>query len=252
VSARAQLRQHGFTLIEMAIVVAIFGLVVSGALYGLGAYLEQQAQTQTRRALDDGERALSLFVMQFGRLPCPDTDMDGVEDRAGCGTGDLKMGVLPWQSLGVAREAVRDGWQHFLSYAVTGDVTEDDALDCSTGEANYGAVRDAGRLEPVDDPSGAGSQWPSAAPVPPRAAYVLLSHGSNGFGAFMGGGTQYQSGQGSAGEQHNALVDTSNDRRDNGGFLAEEFAVTAGDDRLRFRTPAQIFYDIGCNHNGAL
>jgi len=60
-----------------------------------------------------------------GRLPCPDTDNDGVEDCP-VGPAPAQLGRLPWKTLGLAD--LRDGSGECLWYAVSGNFMDGTAL----------------------------------------------------------------------------------------------------------------------------
>jgi len=92
---------QGYTLIELA-----FGLVVLGVLvvalwrFGFTATqrIEQMEAPQTLVAAD---QALIGFIAANNRLPCPDTDNDGLEN-----CGGAAIGRLPVVTLGLARADV--------------------------------------------------------------------------------------------------------------------------------------------------
>lgn len=113
--------QHGFTLIEMAIVLVIVGLLVAGLLLPLTAQIDQRNYNETQRELQDIRDALIGFALSNaatdGRpyLPCPDTNGDGFEDRVAgvCASVDAR---LPWATLGLAR---LDRWGNPYGYRVT-------------------------------------------------------------------------------------------------------------------------------------
>lgn len=109
-------RQKGFTLIEIAIVLLIVGLVIGGMIAPLGTLLEQKRVGETRRAMEDAKEALFGFAMSRGYLPCPAiSSTNGLEDRSG-GVCRKRIGLLPWATLGVPR---LDGWNRVLGYTVT-------------------------------------------------------------------------------------------------------------------------------------
>ena len=72
--------------------------------------------------LEDIREALIGFAVTNARLPCPDTNGDGQEDR---GLGpvapnrvcDVPLGNLPWSDLGVPQF---DSWGRLFIYRVTG------------------------------------------------------------------------------------------------------------------------------------
>ncbi|HUW25479.1 MAG TPA: prepilin-type N-terminal cleavage/methylation domain-containing protein [Gallionella sp.] len=63
--------QPGFTLVEMAIVLAIVGLLLGGLIPTLSAQMESQRINETRKQLDEIQQALMGFAIINGRLPCP-------------------------------------------------------------------------------------------------------------------------------------------------------------------------------------
>ena len=106
----------GFSLIELAVVLVIIGLLVGGGIAALTAATDQARRSEAGRQLDHIREALYGFAMSNGRLPCPDTDdpPDGVEDTAAGDCAEAE-GALPWVELGLGR---RDPWGNPLRYRV--------------------------------------------------------------------------------------------------------------------------------------
>jgi len=111
----ARRRWRGFTLLEVAIVVLILGLLLGGMLVPLSVQRENRERAETQASLDEIKEALYGFVLVNRRLPCPDTDGDGTEDRSG-GTCSQAVGVVPWADLGVKG---LDAWAQPFGYRVT-------------------------------------------------------------------------------------------------------------------------------------
>ncbi len=108
----------GFTLIEMAIAIAVIGLMLGSILVPLSRQVEQRQIAATRAALDEIREALLGFAIAKGYLPCPAISAtNGLEDRTGsvC-TGGKRQGFVPWQTLGVSK---LDGWGNIFRYSVT-------------------------------------------------------------------------------------------------------------------------------------
>jgi prepilin-type N-terminal cleavage/methylation domain-containing protein len=150
---RATLRAPvaGFSLVELAIVLAIVGLLMMSLTYTLSAQVEQRNFEDTRRRLDQARELVLAFAIVNGRLPCParstsagaevrvaDTDLvvanrgkcqdaGGVVDYYGGAPGGAVGGLLPaatigYQQVDSAGFAV-DAWQNRIRYVVANLIT---------------------------------------------------------------------------------------------------------------------------------
>lgn len=117
-------RESGFTLIEMAIVVAIMAFLLGGLLAPLSAQKENQRRAENLTLLNQAVESLYGFAVVNGRLPCPDTDADGLEDMAGCQfqATATNSGDLPAATLGIQGF---DAWGVRLRYIVNGAFASD-------------------------------------------------------------------------------------------------------------------------------
>ncbi|MDD3883795.1 MAG: prepilin-type N-terminal cleavage/methylation domain-containing protein [Gallionella sp.] len=183
---------RGFTLIEMAIVLLITGLLLGGLLIPFGTRIAQQQRQDTQARLDAAQEALLGHVLATGRFPCP-ADPTLASTTAGAGlarmppcTGNLSSGALPWATLGL-RET--DAWGNRLSYRVSSDFA--DAIDSNT----------LGGCSPNPAPLHASFALCSTATLDILAASggttiaidvpaIIISHGANGAGAYTPQGTQ--------------------------------------------------------------
>lgn len=122
------IKGSGFSLVEMAIVLVIIGLMLGGLLMPLSAQMDQRRTSETQQTLNQIQDALLGFAIANGRLPCPATlATAGVESPVGGGVCTNPWnGFLPAVTLGItpidnAGFAV-DGWQtpaNRIRYAVT-------------------------------------------------------------------------------------------------------------------------------------
>jgi prepilin-type N-terminal cleavage/methylation domain-containing protein len=115
---------HGFTLVEMAVVLVILGFVIGALLLPLEAQRQQLFQSQIQSTLVSAEKALMGYAQSQGRLPCPATSTsDGIADPSIGGTCTVSDGFLPAATLGI-RPTDEDGyaldpWNNRIRYAVT-------------------------------------------------------------------------------------------------------------------------------------
>ncbi|UCV01400.1 hypothetical protein KI609_09310 [Acidovorax radicis] len=91
-------RSRGFGMVQVLLLIAVLaGLATMGYLQWRERSAVESSR-QERQALAQADRAIVTFATVMRRLPCPDTNRDGLED---CGAGDQK-GWLPSVSLRLA------------------------------------------------------------------------------------------------------------------------------------------------------
>lgn len=111
---------QGFTLAEMAVVVLIMGIAMTMGLKMVTANLDNAAYSETKSRQERIKIALIGFLRTNGRLPCPD-NVAGVAvgmEVTPCAAAALGYGVIPWQTLGLPRDAAQDGWGNLFTYRV--------------------------------------------------------------------------------------------------------------------------------------
>jgi prepilin-type N-terminal cleavage/methylation domain-containing protein len=197
-------RMRGFTLAELAIVVAVIALLLGGLMLTLSTQTELRRISDTQRTLDLAKDALIGFAMTRGRFPCPadptiatGTLNAGVE-RSDCWTvAANQFGALPWVTLGVSET---DAWGRRFSYRVFSDFA--DPNNTTVGPVSA-TPPDCPATPPVDatKPSfmlcsqgnvTAQTRNPTDRSLRTLAAtlpVVVISHGANGFGARQSDGT---------------------------------------------------------------
>lgn len=130
VSTRAR-SVRGFTLVELAVVLAIVGLLLGSILYTLSAQVEARNFSETNRRLEQARELLLAYVVVHGRLPCPATlasnGVESIATAAASGTGGTcsayYAGYLPAVTLGFSPTndsgAAIDAWGNGIRYAVS-------------------------------------------------------------------------------------------------------------------------------------
>jgi prepilin-type N-terminal cleavage/methylation domain-containing protein len=256
--------ESGFSMIEMAMVLAIIGLLMGGGLLAITPVLERNKRTQTFQSLDKIEEALTLYVIRNNRLPCPangslaNTDANyGAALTTGaagtsCNLANRALGVVPWRTLGIEQAIARDGWGNLISYFVSDNqvltfnvannqgVRRDPAL---TNQYTCGTLLVNNAATPAAALSPNNATGVCNASATENAAYVLVSHGKNGAGACCSAAGALKTGSPTAGTSEAANNDGATP------FVQNDFIQIPGntyfDDIVRWRTAAYIVQACG-------
>ncbi len=123
-----QYRQGGMALIMLVFVLCLFSLSLwLKRLDSANANIQRTAITY--QALANAQNALVSYAMSSdsvttetsprpGNFPCPDANGDGSEEGT-CSASNL--GRIPWKTLGLTEDMVRDGSGEVIWYSVSGN-----------------------------------------------------------------------------------------------------------------------------------
>jgi prepilin-type N-terminal cleavage/methylation domain-containing protein len=221
---------RGFSLVELAIVVAIIGLLLGALLVPLAAQSEMRVRRDADKALAEIREALIGYAIANGRLPCPAVATlpdgaagAGMEARSGgncacasdtteasmaphpCST-PTTTGVLPWATLSLPET---DAWGRRYTYSI------DTKFGRDAGQTIFGAG-----CTPDAPPRSAGFALCTPAAISIKAASggaalvsggvpaLVVSHGRNGFGAYTPQGLRIAPAEAGADELENANADS--------------------------------------------
>jgi prepilin-type N-terminal cleavage/methylation domain-containing protein len=87
----------GFSLIEVTIVLVVIGILALFSIQFISKIGTQALNQQFKNDLERANYAVTGFIYANNRLPCPDTNNDGIED---CATNN-REGSLPLETLGI-------------------------------------------------------------------------------------------------------------------------------------------------------
>ena len=178
-------KSEGFTLVELSVVMILIGIVMTMGMKMLNATLDNAAFSETKIKQERIKTALISYLRTNGKLPCPDNTA-GVatgQESTPCATNQSdSFGVVPWQTLGIPRDAALDGWGNFFTYKVVNGIG-------ATRNWTSKTVANSFSITELRNPTvGLTIQELNAAStalvdVTPTGAVVIVSHGANGFGA---------------------------------------------------------------------
>jgi prepilin-type N-terminal cleavage/methylation domain-containing protein len=137
-----RIRQRGFSLIEIALVMVIIGLALGGIVAALGPQLDNKNVNDTQLRIKQASEAIVAFAMVNRRLPCPASLASAGEEQwctnavGGCGAvitaptappthgrcANPNNGFVPARTLGLGDQGlngvVQDAWSFGLRYGV--------------------------------------------------------------------------------------------------------------------------------------
>ncbi len=177
----------GFTLIELAVVLVIVGILLGSTLSSLSSRIEYTRKNETAVELEEIKQAMMAYAFINGNLPCPDCSdnaggcaaaaaadiADGVADYDAANNRcyvNESLGNLPWVTLGMGRS---DAWGTRYRYSVQ-NVYADTNAAFSLGSAAGSAI--------IQEPDFAADATGAVTRIlANNIVAVLLSHGPNGF-----------------------------------------------------------------------
>ncbi len=187
-----------FTLIEVAVVLAIGAFLVVGVTKLSTNYLENSRYEDTARKMDKITQALQRYFDINGTLPCP-ASLTAAPDKSSFGLAAcrvlahgasspgtyivngpdgkrVRIGAIPARTLNISDDMMFDGWNRRITYAITRGI-----LPSGDNEPLEGAIG-------LEDSNGHPAFMPEES-----LPYLIVSHGPNGLGAYTYSGKLYKS-----------------------------------------------------------
>ena len=172
----------GFSLVEMAIVLAIVALLLAGLLPTISGQIEQQRRTETRKQLEEIRAALVGFATSqpLPRLPCP-ADPTKATGSNGAGlelcsiapVSNTITGVVPWVTLGTSET---DAWGRRFTYSIASSVAGGSFGTSFT-------LSSTGTISVLSISTGSCTTNTNC--IASNMPAVIISHGVNGSGAYL-------------------------------------------------------------------
>lgn len=193
---RLRAARHGFSLIEMSIVLAVVSIVVAGVLPFVLEGAKDGQKTTTLERFQELDAALFGYYQENGDLPCPASVSEEISSStfgvavADCTTavagshfsdGAVTMGSVPTRTLGLPDHFALDGWGNRIAYHVS-------LNSVGSGDLVDGSIR-------IVDHAGAERSN--------DAVYAFVSAGMSGHGAYTIAGVRRNAGSTNTSELEN-------------------------------------------------
>lgn len=175
--------EAGFSLLELAIVLVILGIIGSVTLPLLSVHIKREAYVKTRSHQEYVLNAIAAFVKKNNRFPCPaEPHILGANFGVALVSCRLEKakGIIPFKTLGIHENYARDGFKRLMTYVVEPELTK--------GEIN--PREEEGGFITVKNEEGSSVVGPinQTEKIPNYIAIVIISHGESGVGAYKGKG----------------------------------------------------------------
>lgn len=212
-------KQRGFSLVEIAVVLVITGLALGAGLALLNARLAQAKVDATKARIETIRQAMTAFVSQNYRLPCPaapgltrgvaNYNVERVTGASGaqiCTAGSgltnniggvtpagVSRGTVPCVTLGLSEDTCTDGWGSRLTYFVQNSAIRMTVNNVSGMQGTMtvhkitppAAATTTLGLSPAGNQINACSTTAGDNSCNLAAVAMVISHGANRGGGFM-------------------------------------------------------------------
>ena len=120
--------RHGFSLLELSVVLGIIALIAGVGMTMASGALKAADRISTQERLNTIKLALDSYGKTYGFIPCPAPRTDvptattfGI--ASSCSTTGVIYGAVPVRTLGLPDSYAGDAWGNKLTYAVSGALT---------------------------------------------------------------------------------------------------------------------------------
>lgn len=129
-------RLSGFSLIEVAIVLCIIGILSGISIPTLNTFSKHQKIRKTEEHLELILQSLASYVLTNKRLPCPANPTAIGEEKGvsepNCLLSEKFIGLIPYRTLGIPEKIAKDGYHNWVTYAVNPVLTNTELRSINT------------------------------------------------------------------------------------------------------------------------
>jgi len=176
-------KQSGFTLVELAIVLVIVGVLLGGIVGTLSSRIDTTRRVNTKQQLEDIKAAILGYAAANRRLPCPATTSSNGDSNPNDGACVWEHGFVPGKTLGLEGSYNRDNllldaWDNPIRYSISN--ADGDAFTTTDGMKTI----TIGALSPdyiiCNGDSATSTSCSGSTTIANNIPFILLSLGKDG------------------------------------------------------------------------
>lgn len=266
-----------FSLLELSIVILIVSILIVGSMSASVVAINNARYKVTKDRTKEIYKAMGNYLLVNKALPCPASIIalktsssygtagiasgvcnggSGVYVGTGTDSADLVYGTIPTQTLGLSADMAEDGFGSKFTYIVAAGFTNPVLAGITSG---FGSINPATGFITVKENLDLGTTFQVDTN---DAIFVIISHGSNKYGAFNNNSSEQNAVSTDTDEQNNyatTFSGTTNGTADfydtNSYFTASSVSSDSFDDVVFYKTRNAMLMDfnalslIVCNSN---
>ncbi|MBY0280880.1 MAG: prepilin-type N-terminal cleavage/methylation domain-containing protein [Alphaproteobacteria bacterium] len=186
----------GFSLIEVAMVLCIIGILSGIGIPALNNFLKFQKIRKTEDHMEQIFQSLTSYVLVNKRLPCPSkpgvsASENGISE-SNCLFSETFIGLVPYRTLGIPEKTAKDSYHNWITFAVNPSLTDSaiksvnasydsdspNTVFCEVEKGHIDLKVTNSEKQSVLDPESSND----------LIAVLLISHGTSGGGSFKSNG----------------------------------------------------------------
>lgn len=233
------LKNNGFSLIELSVILIIIGALSSSAITIGGSSLEVAKKRQTEDKIIFILKALGSYLEINKSLPCPARSVGVYDENLGIGLedclsnmgsltndgGNVVSGMVPFKTLQISQNIAYDGWGRAYSYIIDKNFTDKSNFLNNIGSITIASENDVIRTN--------------------NAVIVVISYGANGYGAVGETGVMILGSSSVLERENNHVAQNATVVSGYNNKFIQSAASKNFDDIVMFRSKADILNDLG-------
>lgn len=183
-----KLKNSAFTLVEIAIVVAIIGVILGGTLDVVANAQQKQKIQDTNYILDRIQNAIYSYHADNSKsfIPCPAINTKGYAEQNQFSNQNCvqSYGAIPYRNLSLPRDFMYDAWGRLITYVIVNNGCTYRSYRSNNVPVTYNFFTEYPNCN-ISNGLSFYSKATGGNLFASNAVYMLISHGKSGYGSMI-------------------------------------------------------------------